>query len=77
MMNEIMRTDFETGTSKVSVIFNTTIISPTEVDELIDNDLYEGDTRIIVTTPDRADAVSGISPNALFKESDLYERKNT
>lgn len=66
-MKNVMRIDFSTkicnsdgnpieGTGRdVSVLWNETVISTDEVYELIDNDMYEYDNRVIVTTPTRAD----------------------
>ena len=66
-MKNVMRIDFETsiadsngkpvkGTEReVTILFNKTVITSDKVYELINNDMYEYDNRIIVTTPKRAD----------------------
>ena len=66
-MKNVMRIDFETciansdgepvrGTERdVTVLFNRTVIADDEVQELINNGMYEYDNRIIVTTPTQAD----------------------
>jgi hypothetical protein len=66
-MDNVMRIDFQTrlvksdggiikGTERgVAVLFNQTVITSNEVEELIRSDMYEYDDRIIVTTPARAD----------------------
>ena len=44
------------GTKRdVTVLFNQTVITVDEVRELINSDMYEYDSRIIVTTPTQAD----------------------
>ncbi len=44
------------GTEReVCVIFNQTVITADEVYELINSGMYEYDSRVIVTTPSRAD----------------------
>lgn len=65
-MKNVMRLDFSTsicnsdgdpieGTGRdVSILWNETVISTDEVYELINNDVYEYDSRIVVTTPTRA-----------------------
>lgn len=66
-MNNVKRIDFdycladsdgkpieETRTS-VSVLFNVTVISVEEVQELINSGEYEFDSRLVITTPSRAD----------------------
>ena len=66
-MNNVKRIDFDycladsdgkpiegTGTS-VSVLFNVTVISVEEVQELINSGEYEFDSRLVITTPSRAD----------------------
>jgi hypothetical protein len=65
-MKNVMRLDFSTkicnsdgdlieGTGRyVSILWNETVISTDEVYELINNDMYEYDSRVIVTTPTRA-----------------------
>lgn len=62
-----MRIDFETGCANsdgelvkgterdVSILYNKTVITHDEVEELIRSDMYEYDSRIIVTTPTQAD----------------------
>ena len=71
-MDNIRRIDFEAftcnsdgepveGTGRAySIIFNTNVISSEEVNELINTDTWEYDTRIVITTPRRADALKGI-----------------
>lgn len=66
-MDNVMRIDFKTGFANsdgeiikgtergVTVLFNQTVITSNEVEELIRSDMYEYDDRIIVTTPARAD----------------------
>lgn len=66
-MNNVMRIDFETGCANsdgelvkgterdVSILYNKTVITHDEVEELIRSDMYEYDSRIIVTTPTQAD----------------------
>jgi hypothetical protein len=66
-MKNVMRIDFETGIANsdgelvngteraISILFNRTVITDDEVQELINNGMYEYDSRIIVTTPTRAD----------------------
>ena len=66
-MKNVMRIDFTTrignsdgkpvmGTERdVTILFNKTVISGDEVEELIDSGMYEYDSRIIVTTPVQAD----------------------
>lgn len=66
-MNNVKRIDFSysladsdgnriDGTERdVSVLFNITVISVEEVQELINSGEYEFDRRIIVTTPVQAD----------------------
>ena len=65
-MNNVMRLDFSTrvcnsdgnpveGTGRdVSILWNETVISTDEVYELINNGMYEYDSRVIVTTPTQA-----------------------
>lgn len=71
-MDNIRRIDFETficnsdgkpvdGTGTAhSIIFNTNVISDEEVNDLINTGTWEYDTRIVITTPRRADALKGI-----------------
>ncbi len=66
-MNNVMRIDFETGCANsdgelvkgterdVCILYNKTVITHDEVEELIRSDMYEYDSRIIVTTPTQAD----------------------
>lgn len=66
-MKNVMRIDFSTricnsdgepveGTGRdVTILFNKTVITGDEMEELIDSGMYEYDNRIIVTTPRRAD----------------------
>lgn len=66
-MKNVMRIDFESGFADsdgklvkgteraITVLFNKTVISVDEVRKLIDSDMYEYDSRIIITTPTRAD----------------------
>ena len=66
-MKNVMRIDFEIGIANsdgelvsgterdVTILFNRTVITGEEVQELIDNGMYEYDSRIIVTTPTQAD----------------------
>ena len=66
-MKNVMRIDFETGIAnsdgelvrgterEVTILFNKTVITGKEVQELINNGMYEYDSRIIVTTPTQAD----------------------
>lgn len=66
-MKNVKRIDFVTGCANsdgnlvkgtergVAVLFNETVITTNEVRKLIDSDMYEYDSRIIVTTPTRAD----------------------
>lgn len=70
-MNNVMRIDFTTGIANsdgklvkgternVTVIFNKTVITVDEVNELIESGMYEYDSRIIVTTPIQADNLKG------------------
>lgn len=66
-MKNVMRIDFSTricnsdgepveGTGRdVTILFNKTVITGDEVEELIDSGMYEYDNRIVVTTPRQAD----------------------
>ena len=66
-MKNVMRIDFIAGCAnsdgnlvkgterEVTVLYNKTVITTAEVRKLIDSDMYEYDSRIIVTTPTRAD----------------------
>lgn len=69
-MENIRRQDFESYSCNsdgepiikigdVSVIYNTDVISEEEVDELIKTGMYEFDSRIVVTTKERADNMKG------------------
>lgn len=65
-MKNVMRLDFSTricnsdgepieGTGRdVSILWNKTVISTDEIYELINNGMYEYDSRVIVTTPTQA-----------------------
>ena len=71
-MKNIMRIDFVVGCGNsdgelvkgterpVSILFNKTVITEKEVYCLIDNDAYEFDNRVIVTTPTQADNLRSI-----------------
>lgn len=66
-MKNVMRIDFKTGCANsdgklvkgternVTILFNKTVITADEVRELIDSDMYEYDSRVVVTTPMQAD----------------------
>ena len=66
-MNNVMRIDFETGCANsdgklvkgterdVCILYNKTVITNDEVEELIRSGMYEYDSRVIVTTPIQAD----------------------
>ena len=66
-MKNVMRIDFTTriansdgkpvmGTERdVTILFNKTVITEDEVNELINSGMYEYDSRIIVATPVQAD----------------------
>lgn len=70
-MNNIMRIDFEVGfcasdgrvvkgtQRPVCVLYNKTVITSDEVNELIHSGKYEYDDRIVVTTPRQADNLKG------------------
>lgn len=65
-MKNVMRLDFSVmlynsdeepieGTERdVSILWNETVISTDEVYELINNGMYEYDSRVVVTTPTQA-----------------------
>ena len=71
-MKNIMRMDFVSGCCNsdgelvkgterpVCILYNKAVISTEEVHNLVDNDMYEYDERIIVTTPKQADNLRGI-----------------
>lgn len=71
-MKNVMRIDFETGIANsdgklvsgterdVTILFNKTVITGEEVQELINNGMYEYDSRIIITTPTQADNLKNI-----------------
>lgn len=71
-MDNIKRIDFEMGytnsdgefikgmTEKVTVLYNENVINYEEVCKLINSEEYEYDSRVIVTTPTRADNLIGI-----------------
>ena len=66
-MNNVMRIDFETGCANsdgelvkgterdVCILYNKTVITEDEVTELIRSGRYEYDSRVVVTTPTKAD----------------------
>ena len=66
-MKNVMRLDFSTrlcnsdgepveGTGRdVSILWNKTVITTDEVYELINNRMYEYDSRVVVITPTQAD----------------------
>lgn len=66
-MKNVMRLDFSTrlcnsdgepveGTGRdVSILWNKTVITTDEVYELINNGMYEYDSRVVVITPTQAD----------------------
>lgn len=66
-MKNVKRIDFVTGCANsagnivkgtersVTILFNQTVITADEVRELIRSEVYEYDSRIIVTTPTQAD----------------------
>ena len=66
-MNNVMRIDFKTGCSNsdgefvsgterdATILFNKTVITSNEVEELIHSGMYEYDNRIVVTTSIQAD----------------------
>lgn len=70
-MNNVMRIDFEVGCANsngeivkgtergVTVLFNKTVITGDEVRELINSEMYEYDSRVVVTTPTQADNLKG------------------
>lgn len=69
-LNNIKRIDFELsyrkfngnpvkGAYTITLFWNESVISSDEVMRLIETDNYENDNRLIVTTPDRADALNG------------------
>lgn len=74
-MKNVMRIDFSTsicdsdgnpvkGTGRnVSILWNKTVISTDEVYELINNGMYEYDSRVIVTTPTQANNLRGKKEN--------------
>lgn len=75
MKESCRRIDFTTGyansdgkmlpgmESEVTVLYNLHVISETEVEQLITTGRYEYDNRVIVTTPEAADAFCrGIIP---------------
>lgn len=71
-MDNIKRIDFEMGytnsdgefikgmTEKVTVLYNESVINYKEVCKLINTEEYEYDSRVVVTTPTRADNLRGI-----------------
>lgn len=66
-MKNVMRIDFVVGCANsdgdivkgtergVTVLFNRTVITASEVRKLISSEEYEYDARVVVTTPTRAD----------------------
>lgn len=65
MRENIRRIDFETHccnsdgeplfkTGDVAIIYNTDVISTEEVEKLIDTEMYEYDSRLVVTTQEKA-----------------------
>ena len=66
-MNNVMRIDFEIGCADsdgeivkrterdICILYNKTVITNKEVNELIKSGMYEYDNRIVVTTPTQAD----------------------
>lgn len=69
-MDNIKRVDFTTHycnsdgepimkADDISVIYNTDVISEEEVDKLIDTGKYQYDSRVVVTTQERADNMKG------------------
>lgn len=66
-MKNVMRLDFSTrtcdsdgepveGTDRdVSILWNKTVITTDEVHDLINNGMYEYDSRVVVITPTQAD----------------------
>lgn len=71
-MNNVMRIDFKVGCANsdgeivegterdVCVLYNKTVITSKEVNELINSGMYEYDSRIVVTTPTQADSLRSI-----------------
>lgn len=71
-MGNVKRIDFSEGyttsdgefidgmTNEITILFNITVISAEEVNELINSGMYEYDSRIVVTTPIQADNLRGI-----------------
>lgn len=74
-MKNVMRLDFSTsicnsdgdpveGTGRdISILWNKTVISTDEVYELINNGMYEYDSRVIVTTPTQANNLKSKKEN--------------
>ena len=66
-MKNVMRVDFEVGCcnsdgklvpgteQRVCVLYNSTVITEDEVQELLRSGMYEYDNRLVVTTPTQAD----------------------
>lgn len=66
-MNNVKRIDFEVGCANsageivkgtehtVTILFNKTVITVDEVQELIRSGMYEYDNRVVITTPMQAD----------------------
>ena len=77
-MDNIKRIDFEMGytdsdgefikgmTEEVTILYNESVINYEEVCRLIDSGEYEYDSRVVVTTPTRADNLRG---------NDIWKRK--
>lgn len=64
-MDDVLRIDFtelvgEHFVDRLTVLFNKNVISENEVKALIENGGYDQDNRIVVTKPERADALNGI-----------------
>ena len=74
-MTNVMRIDFEIGCANsdgeivkgterdVCILYNKTVITKDEVDELIRSGEYEFDSRIVVTTPIQANNLRGKKEN--------------
>ena len=71
LKTNVKRIDFQTGCTTsdgelvkgterdITVLFNKTVISVDEVQELICSGRYEFDSRVVVTTPVQADNLKG------------------
>lgn len=74
-MTNVMRIDFEIGCANsdgeivkgterdVCILYNKTVITKDEIDELIRSGEYEFDSRIVVTTPIQANNLRGKKEN--------------